>query len=166
MALRWTWLRFDALSLDDLYDALALRSLVFSVEQACAFQDPDGVDRRCWHLLGRDDDGRLQAYLRGVDPGVKYSEASIGRVVTAPALRGTGAGRALMAEGLQRMDATWPAHALRISAQAHLQRFYAGFGFVAVGSEYLEDDIPHMEMWRPAASVEVPAALPASGVLA
>ena len=36
MDLHWTWRRFDALSLDDLYDALALRSRVFSVEQACA----------------------------------------------------------------------------------------------------------------------------------
>ncbi len=148
MSLHWTWLRFDALSLDDLYDALALRSRVFSVEQACAYQDPDGVDRQCWHLLGRDGQGLLQAYLRGVDPGVKYADASIGRVVSAPELRGTGVGRRLVAEGLRRMDATWPAQALRISAQAHLQRFYAGFGFVAEGSEYLEDDIPHMEMLR------------------
>lgn len=150
MDLRWTWLRFHALSVDDLYDALALRSRVFSVEQHCAFLDPDGVDRQCGHLLGRDAAGVLQAYLRGVDPGVKYECASIGRVVTSPELRGTGAGRALVAEGLRRMDTTWPAHALRISAQAHLQRFYAGFGFVAEGAEYLEDDIPHIEMWRPA----------------
>jgi ElaA protein len=162
MPLRWSWLRFEALSLDDLYDALALRSRVFSVEQACAYQDPDGVDRQCAHLLGRDEAGVLQAYLRGVDPGVKYEAASIGRVVTSPEWRGTGTGRALVAEGLRRMDATWPGHALRISAQAHLQRFYAGFGFVAQGDEYLEDDIPHIEMWRPAVGL-APAPAEAAG---
>ncbi len=155
--LHWTWLRFEALSVHDLYDVLALRSRVFSVEQACAYQDPDGADRRCWHLLGRDGAGVLQAYLRGVDPGVKYADASIGRVVTAPEVRGTGAGRTLVAEGLRRMADAWPGQALRISAQAHLRHFYAGFGFVAVGDEYLEDDIPHIEMLRPASAAAAPA---------
>ncbi len=159
MGLHWSWLRYEALRLDDLYDALALRSRVFSVEQHCPYLDPDGVDRQCWHLLGRDDAGVLRAYLRGVDPGVKYEDASIGRVVTSPEWRGTGAGRALVAEGLRRMDAAWPGQGLRISAQAHLQRFYAGFGFQAEGNEYLEDDIPHIEMWRPAPGVPAVSAL-------
>jgi ElaA protein len=146
----WTWLRWPELGVDNLYDALALRSAVFAVEQRCAYLDPDGVDRHCWHLLGRDATGTLQAYLRAVDAGVKYAEASIGRVVTAPAARGTGLGRSLVAEGLRRADAEWPGVALRISAQAHLQRFYGGFGFVAVGDTYVEDDIPHIEMLRAA----------------
>lgn len=150
LELAWTWRRYDALALDDLYDALALRSAVFSVEQQCPYLDPDGVDRHCHHLLGRDEAGALQAYLRVVDPGVKYAEPSIGRVITAAAVRGTGAGRVLVAEGLRRLATAWPGQAVRISAQAHLQRFYGGFGFVAVGAEYLEDDIPHIEMLRPA----------------
>ncbi len=148
--LRWTWSRFAELTLDDLYDALALRCRVFAVEQHCAYQDPDGVDRHCWHLLGRDAAGPLRAYLRLVDPGVKYAEASIGRVVTAPEMRGTGLGRRLMTEGLQRLPGVWPGQAVRISAQSHLQAFYVGFGFTAVGADYLEDDIPHIEMLRPA----------------
>ncbi len=146
----WAWLRYASLALDDLYDLLALRSAVFSVEQNCAYLDPDGVDRQCWHLLGRGAQGQLMAYLRGVDPGAKYAEASIGRVITAPVARGTGLGRQLVAEGLRRMDTTWPGVALRISAQAHLDRFYAGFGFAAVGGQYMEDNIPHIEMLRPA----------------
>ena len=150
ISVTWTWCRFHDLSLDDLYDALALRAAVFVVEQNCPYQDPDGADRHCWHLLGRDAAGTLQAVLRAVDPGVKYAEASIGRVVTAPTARGTGLGRALVAEGLRRLDAAHPGHAVRISAQAHLQRLYAGFGFVGVGEEYLEDDIPHLEMLRAA----------------
>ncbi len=148
VAVHWTWRRFEDLSVSDLYDALALRSAIFSVEQNCAFLDPDGADQHCWHLLGRDARGGLQAYLRGVDAGVKYEEASIGRVVTAAAVRGTGMGRVLMAEGLRRMDEAGPGQALRISAQAHLSRFYAGFGFASVGEIYLEDDIQHIEMLK------------------
>ena len=143
----WTWARFATLSLDDLYDALALRCRVFILEQG-PYQDPDGLDRVSWHLLGRDDAGRLQAYLRVVDPGCKFAEPSMGRVITAPEVRGTGLGRTLVAEGLARSDAAWPGRGHRISAQAHLQRFYGGFGFTTVGEPYAEDDIPHVEMLR------------------
>ncbi len=148
--IHWHWSRFHALSLDDLYDALALRSTVFSVEQACAYLDPDGVDRHSSHLLGRDAAGVLQTYLRVVDPGVKYAEPSIGRVITSPRARGTGLGRVLFAEGVARCTAAWPGQGIRISAQAHLDRFYAGFGFQPVGTVYMEDNIPHLEMLRPA----------------
>ena len=146
----WHWLRFGQLGVDDLYDALALRERVFVVEQNCPYQDADGLDRHAWHLLGRDDAGVLQAVLRVVDPGHKYTEPSIGRVVTAPEARGTGLGRALMIEGMQRCTAAWPGQGIRISAQAHLQGFYGSLGFCAAGEPYLEDDIPHVEMLRPA----------------
>ena len=149
----WHWSRFHALSLDDLYDALALRSAVFSVEQACAYLDPDGVDRHSSHLLGRDQSGVLQAYLRVVDPGVKYVEPSIGRVITCKQARGTGLGRRLFAEGVSRCTRAWPGHGIRISAQSHLDRFYGSFGFEPVGEIYLEDNIPHLEMLRPADGV-------------
>lgn len=147
--MNWRWSRFEGLSIDELYDALALRCRVFILEQG-PYLDPDGLDRQAWHLLGRDDAGALQAYLRVVDPGAKYTEPSIGRVISAPEVRGTGAGRALMREGLARCDAAWPGRLIRISAQARLQRFYEDFGFRAVGETYLEDDIPHIEMLREA----------------
>lgn len=147
--MNWTWSRFAELGVDNLYDALALRCRVFILEQG-PYLDPDGVDRQSWHLLGRDAAGTLQAYLRVVDPGVKYAEPSLGRVITAAEARGTGLGRQLVGEGLQRCLAAWPGQGIRISAQAHLERFYGGFGFVAVGTPYLEDNIPHLEMLRPA----------------
>lgn len=145
--LHWIWARFDDLGVHALHDALALRCRVFIVEQG-PYQDPDGADKRSWHLLGYDPAGVLQACLRVVDAGVNYPEPSIGRVVTAPEVRGSGAGRALMQEGLARTQQVWPGQAVRISAQAHLQRFYGSLGFVAVSPEYLEDDIPHIEMLR------------------
>lgn len=148
--LAWTWRRFADLGVDNLYDALALRSSVFVIEQGCPYQDPDGVDPQCWHLLGRDAAGTLLAYLRVVDPGVKYDEPSIGRVINALATRGTGLGRLLMREGLARCLEVWPASGIRISAQARLARFYGEFGFVGVGETYLEDNIPHLEMLKAA----------------
>ncbi|MFN0183439.1 MAG: GNAT family N-acetyltransferase [Aquabacterium sp.] len=143
----WDWQRFDGLGADGVYDMLALRAEVFILEQG-PFLDPDGVDRQAWHLLGRADDGALVSYLRVVDPGIKYAEPSIGRVVLKRAMRGTGAGHALVAEGVARCLRTWPGRGIRISAQAHLGTFYGRHGFVPVGEPYLEDDIPHLEMWR------------------
>ena len=131
----WSWTRFEDLGVHALYDILALRCRVFVLEQG-AFLDPDGADPHSWHLQGRDEAGVLQAYLRGVDPGIKYAEPSIGRVVTSPETRGTGLGRALMQEGLVRCAAQWPGLGLRISAQARLRAFYAGLGF---GSERMGD---------------------------
>jgi ElaA protein len=143
----WLWLRFADLGVDNLYDALALRCRVFILEQG-PYLDPDGLDRVSWHLLGRDAAGTLQAYLRVVDPGFKYAEPSIGRVITAPEVRGTGVGRALVAEGVRRCEAAWPGRGIRISAQLHLERLYGSCGFVRVGEPYGEDNIPHLEMLK------------------
>lgn len=150
MQLTWQWTRFEGLSADDVYDMLALRSRIFVLEQNCAYLDPDGLDRRSWHLLGRDADGRLLAYVRACDPGVKYDPPSIGRVVVDSSQRGTGLGHVLIAEALRRCDATWPGQRNRIGAQAHLQAFYGRHGYASVGDIYLEDDIPHIDMERPA----------------
>lgn len=147
MDVSWTWSRFETLGVDALYDALALRCRVFILEQG-PYLDPDGLDRHAWHLLGRDAQGTLVAYLRVVDPGFKYEEPSIGRVITAPEVRGRGLGLPLMREGVARCESAWPGRAIRISAQAHLQRYYGALGFAPVGEEYLEDGIAHIEMLR------------------
>jgi ElaA protein len=143
--MRWRWCRFEDLGVHALYDVLALRARVFILEQG-PFLDPDGCDASSWHLLGHDDQGSLQAYLRVVDPGVKFKEPSIGRVVTSLEIRGLGQGKALVAEGISRCENTWPGLGIRISAQARLRRFYSAFGFEDAGAEHIEDDLPHQVM--------------------
>lgn len=51
-AVHWRCLPFDALLPASLYALLRLRSEVFVVEQACVFQDLDGLDAACLHVLG------------------------------------------------------------------------------------------------------------------
>jgi len=149
VALSWSWQRFAGLGADGVYDMLALRARAFILEQG-PYLDPDGADRFAWHLLGRNESGDLQTYLRIVDPGVKFEEPSIGRVVVDAAIRGQGSGHALMREGVARCAQAWPGRANRISAQAHLQRFYRRHGFEPVTPEYIEDGIPHVQMLRSA----------------
>lgn len=148
----WRCLPFGALLPRTLYALLQLRSAVFVVEQACAFQDLDGADPACMHLLGErqsaDNQPELLAYTRLVPAGLKYAEASIGRVVTAPVTRGTGLGHVLVAESIRALHSLWGVQSIRIGAQAHLQHFYQQHGFEAVGDLYDEDGIAHTEMVR------------------
>lgn len=147
--MRWRHARYDELTVDELYRILALRQEVFVVEQACPYQDVDGRDRDATHLWTDDDAGaHTLAYARLFAPGVRYPEACIGRVVSAPSTRRTGLGRALMAEAIARLHAAHGPVAIRISAQRYLERFYGELGFVTTSPEYLEDGIPHVEMVR------------------
>lgn len=147
--LQWRFASFDELTLREVHDLYQARVAVFVVEQKCPFQDVDGVDPACWHLLGNSR-GSLLAYCRLVPPGLKYAEPSIGRVLTTEAARRTGAGRELMAEAVRRAQALWPGMNIRIGAQRYLDRFYGEFGFVQCSEPYEEDGILHIEMLRAA----------------
>lgn len=148
--IRWRCCRFDELGVHELQRIHIARQQVFVIEQNCVYLDADDVDERSWHLAAwRDGHAGPLAYARIVEPGVKYAEASIGRVITGAAARGTGLGRELVRRAVERAEAVFPGHGIRISAQAHLARFYGAFGFSPVGEEYLEDGIPHIEMLRP-----------------
>jgi ElaA protein len=148
--LNWRCLPFDALHARTLYALLQLRTEVFVMEQDCVFQDMDGADAQCFHLLGESEDNTLVAYARLVPAGLKFTEASIGRVVTLPAARGGGLGHVLMREAVQALHGLWGEQPIRIGAQARLQAFYRQHGFEPDGPLYIEDGIDHIEMVRAA----------------
>lgn len=151
--LQWQFARFDDIAPRDWYVVAAARIDVFIIEQSCPFQDLDSVDFACWHLLGWDVESsgtqkKLVAYCRIVDAGVKFTHPSIGRVITTSMYRRGGYGKALMREACARHDALYPGKPNRIGAQARLEKFYQGFGFVTDSAPYIEDGIPHLEMQR------------------
>ena len=118
------------------------------VEQNCVYLDADAADEDSWHLAAWAPGLELRAYARIVDPGVKYDEASIGRVITPLTSRGQGLGRELLHRAISHAHQCYPGIGLRISAQSRLRRFYADRGFVVVGEPYLEDGIAHIEMLK------------------
>lgn len=151
LSLDWQWSRFSELRPQDLYAVVRLRESVFIVEQQCPYHDADGRDPVAWHLLGWSDgeDGKtLVAYARIFEPGLRYTEGSIGRVVSAPEVRGTGVGKALMAEALRRLEGLAPGQAIKIAAQRRLEKFYLDLGFKTVSAPYEEDGIIHVDMLR------------------
>jgi ElaA protein len=151
----WQCRSFSDLSVAELYTVLATRQQVFILEQQCFYNDFDGLDEGAHHLLGWrniDDGGKggcqLAAYLRILAPGAKYTEMSLGRVLTAPAARGSGIGRALLVEGIAHAERLHPGHRIRIGAQQYLEAFYTSFGFKTISAPYDEDGIMHVDMLR------------------
>ncbi|TNB47158.1 GNAT family N-acetyltransferase [Martelella lutilitoris] len=148
--------RMDALTAGELYDVLKLRVDVFVVEQNCPYPELDGKDADALHLRLLED-GKPVAYGRIFAPGTD-KKARIGRIVVAPSHRGQKLGERLMSEAIAACERLAPDASIAISAQAHLERFYAGFGFETVSKEYLEDGIPHIDMVRDSARIQGKAA--------
>ena len=143
----WRACRFDDLTLRELQYIYMARQQVFAIEQACIYLDVDGYDEPAWHVAAWSPQHRVPlAYARLIDPGHKYAEPSMGRVITTEAGRGTGLGRELVRRVIELSRRVFPGHGLRISAQSRLEKFYEEAGFVIVGERYMEDGIPHTEM--------------------
>jgi ElaA protein len=145
--MNWILKKFDALTPYELYAILQLRSEVFVVEQNCVFQDMDNKDQQCHHLMGLQDD-HLVACTRLVPPGLTYTEASIGRVVTSPAARGSGIGKTLIKKSIEEVFNLYGEGPVKIGAQLYLKNFYRSFGFEQIGDIYDEDGIDHIKMIR------------------
>jgi ElaA protein len=135
---------FADLDANTLYALLRLRVDVFVVEQHCAYPEIDGRDTEpgALHVWLADEPTQPVGYLRVLsDPdGV----ARIGRVAVARPARGAGLARRLMLTALDHVGD----RPCVLDAQAGLVDFYADFGFVVTGPEYLEDGIPHVPMRR------------------
>lgn len=137
---------FDQLTSNELHDMYALRSEVFVVEQDCVYQDIDGNDPKSIHVLGSID-GDLVAYARILDQGLSYADySSIGRIVVSPVHRGQKLGHALVDFAIKTTQKEYANFHIKISAQAHLEKFYQTHQFKATGEAYLEDGIPHIGM--------------------
>lgn len=144
----WHYKLFDELTAKELYQIIQLRNEVFVIEQNCIYQDADGKDLKCGHLWATIND-EVVAYSRIVPKGISYdNEPSIGRVVSSDKVRGMGLGKQLIEYSIQTIENRLFTSSIRISAQFYLKAFYESFGFEQVSEEYLEDDIPHIEMLR------------------
>lgn len=128
-----------------LYRIMRLRVDVFVVEQACAYPELDGRDlepdtRQFWTS---DASGDVLATLRLLHDG---EDRRIGRVATALPARGHGYAGVLMQRAVDAAEG----RLTRLDAQARLEGWYARFGFVRSGDDFLDDEIVHVPMTRPA----------------
>lgn len=125
-----------------LHEILRLRQDVFVVEQAAPYRDIDGRDLEPGTVQFWAGHGSVDATLRLLrEPD---GSERIGRVATAKAARGQGLSSQLMEAAIaeSRSDR------IALDAQAHLEQWYARFGFVRSGADFAEDGIPHLPMTR------------------
>lgn len=147
MTIEWKIKPFEALSVNELYDILQLRSRIFVVEQNCVYLDPDGKDKVALHLFGTYD-GEIVAHARLFKAGISFDNASIGRVTVDPDYRDRKWGHELMKQSIAGILEYFGESKITIGAQLYLKKFYESNGFVQCSEMYLEDDIPHIEMVR------------------
>lgn len=147
MKLDWKIKPFEALSVNELYDILRLRSEIFVVEQNCVYLDLDGKDKVALHLFG-EYEGKIVAYVRLFKAGISFDNASIGRVTVAQNYRDRKWGHDLMREAIAAIALHFGESKITIGAQLYLKKFYESHNFIQTSEMYLEDDIPHIEMIR------------------
>lgn len=143
--LEWRSYHFDEISKRQLLALLALRAQVFVIEQQSIYQDIDGHDPFCHHLMATHED-LLVAYARLAPPGVCHQYAVLGRVVLEPTWRGRKVGRQLIGRALDELSLRYPGKPIKISAQLALEDYYADFGFISKGEPYDDGGVLHIDM--------------------
>lgn len=143
--MNWKIKKFNELNIEEIYKILALRNEVFIVEQECPYLDCDDKDLNSYHLF-LTENGEIVSYLRILEKGVSYDEISIGRVAVKKSYRGKGISRKMMLKAIEFIENNLSENTIKIQAQAYLLNFYSSLGFKAVSEEYLEDNIPHIDM--------------------
>ena len=136
---------FSELSTTELYQIIHLREKVFIVEQKCYYLDADNNDQQSWHLLYYSNNN-LVAYLRILPPNTTYFQPSIGRVVVDEKYRRNKLAEKIMIEAITFLNKKYVNAQIKIGAQTYLNSFYKSLGFNNIGDEYLEDNIPHIDM--------------------
>lgn len=138
----------DQLTAEQLYALLRLRVDVFVVEQKAAYPELDGRDLlpSTWHFWVPGEDGEVAGYLRILGDG---SPLRIGRVCTSKGARGSGLGAQLMDAAVAHIGSAESV----LDSQTYATGFYARYGYVPEGEEYVDDDgIPHILMRRAGSS--------------
>ncbi|RDI72927.1 GNAT family N-acetyltransferase [Halopelagius longus] len=130
-------------------DAFAVRRDVFveeqGVDEELEYDEYDEPGADATHFVAYDD-GEIvgAARLREADPGVGKVE----RVVVAERRRGEDWGKRVM-EAVEATAREQGYEKLKLHAQTRVEGFYESLNYESVGEEFVEADIPHVEMRKP-----------------
>ncbi len=141
----WQLKTFEELTNEQLYNIIKERLNIFVVEQDCPYPELDDLDQQSFHLFN-EEEGEIKAYCRILEAGVKYQEASIGRVIVKEKYRRNGLATQLLNNAIDFMSNGLNETKIKIQAQDYLRDFYSSFGFQPISEVYLEDGIPHVDM--------------------
>jgi hypothetical protein len=121
------------------HDAKLIRSMVFIEEQHISEADEwDEQDAISLHFV-------VYAQDQPIATARLLENNSIGRVAVLQQYRGEGIGKLLMQQIIQVAKQQNRVF-LQLSAQVYATRFYENLGFQVQGEEYLDCEIPHIDM--------------------
>lgn len=138
----WEYKSFDDLTAKEYYTILKERIRTFVVEQDSAYQEVDEIDLHATHLTKKEA-GEVKAYARIYE---HEDHIRIGRVLVPERFRGGGHGRELFGKAVDFIQSTYPSKTIEIQAEAYLKNFYGSYGFEPISDEYLDYDIPMVNM--------------------
>ena len=139
--------KYKELTIDELYEILKLRSIVFVVEQNCVYQDIDDIDKRAYHVFMKEKDKpEIRVYLRVFEKD--KDTAQIGRVVTDENYRRKGYASKLMLKGIEISKNEMKKSKIYLEGQVYAAKLYENLGFKIISDEFLEDGIPHYKMLK------------------
>ncbi len=120
--------------------ASAIRFEVFVHEQRVPIEEElDAADAQCVHALAFNVSGEV------IGTGRLLPDGHVGRMAVLKANRGQGVGAAILLRLIEQARAQGFVDVV-LSAQTHAKGFYAKYGFVEEGDEYLDANIPHIQM--------------------
>jgi ElaA protein len=144
MSIHWKCIPFNDLTPQEVYAILGLRQDVFIIEQACIYQDIDGIDTSSHHILASSNE-TLIAYSR-IIPIADSDFVKLGRIIVHNDHRGIALGRHLVQYSISEAIRLYSPKYIHISAQSYLLQFYESFGFHSISDYYDLDGITHLDM--------------------
>lgn len=134
---------FSELTTTELFEIIRARLAVFVVEQNCIYQDLDDRDYRSLHVFYQAGSS-ITAYLR-IYQDEQDGIVRMGRVLTTR--RGESLGLALLKDGIALCRSHFGAQRVDIEAQCYATGFYEKVGFQICSDPFLDDGIPHVQMY-------------------
>jgi ElaA protein len=121
---------------------------IFGVEQQAIYNDLDGYDKNCHHLIVTNTEEKIIGTARILPPGLKYKEASFGRIVLEKSYRKQKIGHTIINMLIDFITDKYPEDDIKISAMKYLENFYSSYKFSQIGNIYLDCGIEHIDMIR------------------
>ena len=132
---------------EQLEQAFAIRRDVFVKEQGVALEvELDAFDvlgEGTTHILVVDGDTAVGTGRFRLKDGVGKVE----RVCVRKSARGTGVGKVIM-QTIEQLARAQGYTKLKLHGQTHAERFYAQLGYKTTSAEFIEENIPHVEMTK------------------
>lgn len=117
-----------------------VRMHVFVVEQKIPLAlEWDKMDEHCIHAVATDKAGAP------IGTGRLMPDGHIGRIAVLASARGNGVGSQIL-QSLMQVAKERGDKRVVLSSQSKVQSFYTRFGFTAVGKEFIEAGIKHIDM--------------------